>query len=109
MSSRVLTDSDRQRRIAERRLQTVASQHSAVGVIARQARAGMLDTERALSIICALCDGHAVAHWVMMADRSGARLTVAADPDAPPHVHELLMKAKLPVLDRDSVIKGGAA
>jgi hypothetical protein len=100
MSSRVLTDSDRQRRIAERRLQTIAGQHSAVAVIARYARAGFMDPDRALAVIEAVCDGHAVPHWLLTTDRSGARLTITADPDAPAAVHELIEAAKLPAFDR---------
>jgi hypothetical protein len=115
MSSRILTDSDRQRRIAERRLQTVAGQHSAVGVITRYARAGYMDPDRALALISALCDGHAVAHWLLSTDGEGARLTITADPDAPANVRELLQAAQLPALDRaerdmiDALKGGGAA
>ena len=115
MSSRVLTESDRQRRIAERRLQTIAGQHSAVGVIARYSRTGFMDPDRALAIIEAVCEGHAIPHWLLTTDRTGARLTITANPDAPAAVRELIESAQLPAIDRaerdmiDRLTKGGAA
>jgi len=101
MSSRVLTESDRQRRLAERRLHDLAARHAAIAVISKSAREGTFagGTERAICLIEALVRGHALARWEPTLNPQQQRLTIVAADSAPPEVRGLLEQAQLPKLD----------
>lgn len=101
MSSRVLTETDRQRRIAQRQLQELAQRHAAIAVIAKSARAGQFagGPERAVCLIEALCVGHAIAQWEPTVDPNKSRLKIVASQSAPPDVRGLLEQSQLPTLD----------
>ena len=88
--TRHVGQSARECRRAKRKLADIASQHAAVGTIARHARAGFVPVERALMLIEAIVEGHAVAHWVARIDGSAAELTLRADPEAPPEILAML-------------------
>jgi len=100
MNSRVLTASDRQLRIIKRQLEVIASQHAAVGTVARHARAGVIEVSRALALIEAIVEGYAIPHWIQQVDGSGVRLTITADEHAPPQVRALLEQAQIATLDQ---------
>jgi hypothetical protein len=100
MSSRILTEHDRQLRITQRKLQTIASQHAAVGAVARHAKAGVIQLDRAIALIEAIVQGYAVPHWVQQLDGSSVRLTITADPNAPPEVRAMLEQPTIATLDQ---------
>jgi hypothetical protein len=99
MSARILTESDRQRRLAQRQLITLAEMNMAIRVVTKRARDGLMDLPRALALIEALLDRHAVARMVPTSDPKQSRLTIVASDTAPPSARALLEQAQLPKLD----------
>ena len=81
------------------RLRHLANQHAAIVLITRRARAGKMDTGRAIALIEALIDGHAVPLWSPTVDPNKSQLQIVGSQDAPPAVVELLRAAELPTLD----------
>lgn len=98
MKTRVITASDRQLRIIKRQLDAIASQHAAVGAVARHARAGAVQVDRALALIEAIVDGYAIPHWIKQMDGSVVRLTITADENAPPQIRAMLEQAQIATL-----------
>ena len=99
MTSRILTESDRQKRAAQRALLQLAGMHAAIVQIAKRARAGQMEVPRALALIEALIDEHAIAQWVPTGKPNESRLTIVASDTAPPEARALLEQAQLPKLD----------
>jgi hypothetical protein len=112
VSSRILTQSDRDRRIAQRRLGEFAGQLAAIGALARHARGGGMTSDRAIAIVEAVVQGYAIPHWVVTLEGGAARLTITVSPDAPAPVRALLEHATiatLGALDGQPEAKGGGS
>lgn len=98
-----------------RRLQDLSSQHAAIVILAKRARSGRMEIVRALALIEAVIDGHAVPQWDRTLDPNKSRLTIIASEDGcPPDVRALLEHAQTPTptdpAERSmfELVKGGA-
>lgn len=86
-------------RLAAARAGTLERMHAAMRLVAGRARAGQMDPERAIALIVALLEGHAVAQVTPSVQPGKARIAIVAAADAPPELRALLEQAQPPELD----------
>lgn len=99
MPARETEAAERMLRRAAARSAQLERQHVAIRFVTQRARAGQMAPERAIALIAALLEGHAIAQLTPTLDPGKSRVSIVASDTASPDVRALLEQAQCPELE----------